>query len=78
MTLSLPPPRLLFRHDSAKFLKHTDPGHPPTLYVDKYQDPMRADELPVEDESHWNGKFPAAVVFTKGGGGGGCAHVVHG
>lgn len=46
---------------SARYLKHTDPGNPPKLFVNKYEDPMRTDTLPVEDESYWN------VVYQPNG-----------
>ncbi|CAM9646695.1 unnamed protein product [Ascophyllum nodosum] len=42
---------------SSKFLKKTDPGHPPKLIVDKYDAELRRDRLPEDRESFWIAKY---------------------
>lgn len=41
---------------SSRFLKSTDPSHPPKFVVDKYEDPVRTDVLPEDSETFWIGK----------------------
>eukprot|EP00903_Cladosiphon_okamuranus_P009839 g9351.t2 len=43
--------------DSSRFLKRTDPSHPPALVVEKYEDPIRTDVLPENSESFWVVKY---------------------
>eukprot|EP00752_Nemacystus_decipiens_P004487 g4097.t2 len=39
--------------NSSRFLKSTDPSHPPKLVVEKYEDPIRTDVLPENSETFW-------------------------
>ncbi|CAM9465733.1 unnamed protein product, partial [Ectocarpus fasciculatus] len=38
---------------SSRFLKKVDPRHPPKLYVNKYEDPVRSDVLVLDEEAKW-------------------------
>ncbi|CAM9884893.1 unnamed protein product [Scytosiphon promiscuus] len=38
---------------SSRFLKSVDPAHPPGLVVEKYQDPIREDSIPLDCETKW-------------------------
>ena len=40
---------------SSKFLKKVDPAHPPKMVVEKYEDPIRTEAIPIDWETHWTG-----------------------
>lgn len=42
---------------SSRFLKKTDPGHPPKLVVNKYDAELRSDTIPEDRESFWIAKY---------------------
>lgn len=47
--------RIGFPFPSSRFLKKADPAHPPPLILNKYQDPIRSDVLPEDEETFWIG-----------------------
>lgn len=55
LLLPVSPPHNPARTPSSKFLKAVDPAHPPELIIEQYEDPIRADVIPMDCETKWTG-----------------------